>query len=350
MDRFSVGIPVEADGGKPRDCERAPDGFARGTVDGGNGCGKEGKGLSMPKEMLTTKEVAEYLSINEKQVYRLIKEKRIPATRITGKWLFPKNLIDEWIMNSARDSVQIPDRQSSRGNQVIIAGSNDIALELLAKNATIEYPRYTYSISNIGSLAGLIALENGSCHIAAAHLLDAETGQYNSSFIRKHFPEMKITALNLSHREQGLIVRKGNPMGIQTLRHLANERITFINRQEGSGTRVLLDYHLKQNGIDPADIPGYSRIAYTHMEVALEIFSGSANAGLGILAVARQLDLDFIPLATERFDLIAPTDSYTVKPIRALREVLCSGEFKNNMAQLGGYDTRDTGKIIFKSQ
>ncbi|MBN2319434.1 MAG: helix-turn-helix domain-containing protein [Acidobacteria bacterium] len=303
----------------------------------------------MTKEMLTTKEVAEYLSINEKQVYRLIKEKKIPATRITGKWLFPKGLIDEWIINSAKESVIVPDKQSSQDNQVVIAGSNDLALELMAKNATIQHPRYTFSISNVGSLAGLIALQNGNCHIAASHLLDLETGEYNSSFIKKHFPELKITALNLSHREQGLIVKKGNPLGISTLKDLTNKKVTYINRQEGSGTRVLLDYRLKEDAIDPADIPGYSRIAYTHMEVALEIFSGSADAGLGIFAVARQLDLDFIPLTTERFDLIIPKTSFASKTVKALRNVLGNEEFKANMSQMGGYDARDTGKIVFES-
>jgi len=304
----------------------------------------------MTKEMLTTKEVAEYLSINEKQVYRLIKEKKIPATRITGKWLFPKGLIDEWIINSAKESVTVPDKQSSQDTQVVIAGSNDLALELMAKNATIQHPRYTFSISNVGSLAGLIALQNGNCHIAASHLLDPETGEYNSSFIKKHFPELKIAALNLSHREQGLIVKKGNPLGIGNLEDLTNKKVTYINRQEGSGTRVLLDYRLKEFGIDPAGIPGYSRIAYTHMEVALEIFSGSADAGLGIFAVARQLDLDFIPLATERFDLIIPADYFTSKAIRTLRGVLGSEEFKSNMTQMGGYDAKDTGKTVFESK
>ncbi len=303
----------------------------------------------MIKAMLTTKEVAEYLSINEKQVYRLIKEKKIPATRITGKWLFPKELIDEWIMNSARESVRLTTKQNTQENQVVIAGSNDLALELLAKNAAIQHPRHTFSISNTGSLAGLIALQNGNCHIAASHLLDPDSGEYNSSFLKKHFPEMKVVALNLSHREQGLIVKKGNPLGIKNLKHLTHKQVAYINRQDGSGTRVLLDYRLKEDSIDPADINGYTRIAYTHMEVALEIFSGSANAGLGIFAVARQLDLDFIPLATERFDLILPAENYSSKSIKSIRSVLGSKEFKKNIAQLGGYDTRDTGKIVFET-
>jgi putative molybdopterin biosynthesis protein len=178
--------------------------------------------------------------------------------------------------------------------------------------------------------------------------LDLETGEYNSSFIRKHFPNLKIVLLNLAYREQGLIVRKGNPHGITTLKHLANKKLTFVNRQEGSGTRVLLDYRLKENGIDSADIPGYSRIAYTHMEVALEVFGGSADVGIGILAAARMLGLDFIPLARERFDLTIPTENYATGAVKALRDVLKSEEFKSNIIQMGGYETRDTGKIVYE--
>jgi putative molybdopterin biosynthesis protein len=301
----------------------------------------------MTREMFTTKEVAEYLSINEKQVYRLIKDKKIPATRITGKWLFPKNLIDEWVMTSARESVAVLKKPASE-DQVVIAGSNDLALELLIKNTNLQHPKYTISISNVGSLAGLIALQNGNCHIAASHLLDLETGEYNSSFIKKHFPDLKIVLLNLAHREQGLIVKKGNPLGIKTLDHLTNKKATFVNRQEGSGTRVLLDYRLKEKGFDPAEIPGYDRIAYTHMEVALEVFGGSADVGVGIMAAARMLDLDFIPLAKERFDLAIPADTIKTGVVKALREVLNSDEFKSSIIQMGGYETRDTGRIVYE--
>ena len=300
------------------------------------------------KEMLTTKEVAEYLSINEKQVYRLIKEKKIPATRITGKWLFPKNLIDEWVMASARESVSISTPRSTPENQVVIAGSNDLALELLAKNTAVQHPRYTISISNVGSLAGLIALQKGNCHVAASHLLDLETGEYNSSFIKKHFSNLKIVLLNLAHREQGMIVKKGNPLGIRTVKDLANKTLTFVNRQEGSGTRVLLDYRLKELDIDPAVIPGYSKTSLTHMDVALEVFSGSADVGIGILAAARMLDLDFVPLATERFDLVIPAENYATGAVKALREVLSSDEFKSHIRNMGGYETRDTGKIVYE--
>jgi|WetSurMetagenome_2_1015567.scaffolds.fasta_scaffold14344_5 putative molybdopterin biosynthesis protein len=302
----------------------------------------------MTKEMLSTKEVAEYLSVNEKQVYRLIKEKKIPATRITGKWLFPKGLIDEWVMNSARESVAVPGKKTASENQIVIAGSNDLALELLVKNANVLHPEYTISISNLGSLAGLIALKNGSCNIAASHLLDLETGEYNTSFIKKHFPELKVVILNLAHREQGLIVKKGNPLGIRDLGDLVNKKASFVNRQEGSGTRVLLDFRLKENGIEAADISGYDKIAHTHMEVALEVFSGTADAGVGIYATVGLLGLDFIPLATERFDLIIPSDIFTSGTVKALKQVLNSEEFKANISRMGGYETHDTGKIMYE--
>ncbi|HSW40086.1 MAG TPA: substrate-binding domain-containing protein [Acidobacteriota bacterium] len=302
----------------------------------------------MTREMLTTKEVAEYLSINEKQVYRLIKEKKIPATRITGKWLFPKNLINEWILASARESVRDAPQKTAPENQVVIAGSNDLALELLVKNTNLHNPGYTISISNLGSLAGLISLQHGDCHIAASHLLDHDTGEYNSPFIRKFFPNMKVILLNVAYREQGLIVRKGNPKGIKTLNDLTTQKVTFVNRQEGSGTRVLLDYRLKESGIDPADIPGYFRSAYTHMEVALDVFSGGADAGMGIMAVARSLELDFIPLARERFDLIIPEMNYNAGAVKALREVLSSEDFKSTIVQMGGYAVRDTGKVVYE--
>jgi putative molybdopterin biosynthesis protein len=194
----------------------------------------------------------------------------------------------------------------------------------------------------------LIALQNGNCHIAASHLLDLETGEYNSTFISKHFPELKIVLLNLAHREQGLIVRKGNPLKIKALKHLANKKLTFVNRQEGSGTRVLLDYRLKENDIDSEEISGYSKIAYTHMEVALEVFSGSADVGIGILAAARMLELDFIPLTKERFDLAIPTEIYSTGAVKALREVLKSEDFKSRITQMGGYEIRDTGKIVYE--
>jgi putative molybdopterin biosynthesis protein len=300
------------------------------------------------KELLSTKEVAEYPSINEKQVYRLIKERKIPATKVTGKWLFPKGLVDECVRNGAGECVTVSPKKGYSENQVVIAGSNDLALELLIKSTNLQHPQYSISsVSNLGSFAGLTALQNGNCDIAASHLLDPETGEYNSTFIRKHFPELRVVILNLVHREQGLIVNKGDPLGIKTLDDLINKKVVFINRQEGSGTRVLLDFRLKEDGIDPSAIPGYDKIAHAHMEVALAIFGGSADVGVGIHAAAKMLGLDFIPLPTERFDLIIRSENYDNGGVKALRKVLSSEEFKSTVTRMGGYETRDTGNIMY---
>ncbi len=302
----------------------------------------------MKREMLTTKDLAEYLRINENQIYRLVKEKRLPATRVTGKWLFPKELIDEWVINSAREEVAVEQKRESLDRRVVIAGSNDLALEFLTKSTNIRNPCFTVSLSSVGSLAGLVALRNGTCHIAASHLLDAETGEYNSPYIRRSFSDLKVTVLNMTHREQGLVIRRGNPLGVRNLKDLVNKKALFINRQEGSGTRVLLDYKLKENRINPSEISGYSRIAYTHMEVALEVLKGTADAGIAIRAAAKLLGLDFIPLATERFDLVIPNEHYSTGAIRALRDVLNSDEFKSNVIRMGGYELCDTGRIVYE--
>jgi putative molybdopterin biosynthesis protein len=302
----------------------------------------------MTKEMLTTDDLAEYLQIHKNQIYRLIRERRLPATRITGKWLFPKQLVDEWVNESARETVRRGQKQKLSGSRIIIAGSNDLALEALIKSIQQRSPGLMISLSNVGSLAGLFALQRGTCHIAASHLLDAETGEYNSTQIKKSFPDLKVRIVNLTHREQGLLIKKGNPLGIKEIKDLPSKRAVFINRQDGSGTRVLFDFKLKESGIDPADILGYSTVAYTHMEIALAILRGSADAGMGIRAAARLLDLDFIPIANERFDLVIPDQYYATEAVGALCRSLCLDEYKELITHMGGYETYETGKIMYE--
>ncbi len=302
----------------------------------------------MNKEMLTTDDLAEYLSIHKNQIYRLIKEKRLPATRVTGKWLFPKRLVDEWVIASAKESVQGEPKKDPPENRIVIAGSNDIALEMLAKKVHARFPHFNVSLSNVGSLAGLNALRRGTCHIAASHLLDTETGEYNNSHVRKYFPDLNVRIINLAHREQGLLMKKGNPLRVAKLEDLASRKGTFINRQDGSGTRVLLDFLLKEHHVDPSEIPGYDTVAYTHLEVGVAILQGSAQIGMGIRAVAQLLGLDFIPLANERFDLIVPTQWHDAEPVRALCRSLALDDFKTTVSCMGGYETYDTGRVMYE--
>ncbi|NHM28472.1 molybdopterin biosynthesis protein [Desulfofundulus sp. TPOSR] len=231
----------------------------------------------------------------------------------------------------------------------VIIGSHDIALDVLANYLRRLYPQASLSSAHVGSLAGLNALKRGEAHCAGTHLLDEETGEYNVSYIQRLLPDRGVVLVNLVYREQGLIVAKGNPKGIRGLEDLARPDVTFVNRQRGAGTRVLLDYHLKQLGISPAQINGYEREEYTHMAVAAAV-AGGVDAGLGIRAAAVALGLDFIPLAEERYDLCIPREYWDTPYIQRLLAVMSQPDFRKEVQALGGYDLRDCGKVMWEQK
>ena len=299
----------------------------------------------MNKEMLNTKDLADYLNINEKQVYRLIKEKKIPATRITGKWTFPKKLMDEWIIENANENIGVKKTRELK-DHIVLMGSNDFTIELLSHELTRRYPVYSLSFSNVGSIGGLIALGRGSSHIAGCHLFDPDTGEYNLPYLPRYLPDLETIVINLIYRDLGLILRPGNPRNITGIENLAQPKIRIINRQDGSGTRILLDFELKRFGIDSKQINGYEKEVNTHNEVAMAVLSGTADVGLGILSAAKMLGLEFIHITKERYDLVIPEEKFSAKPLTALLEVIKSQKFKAKIEQMGGYDTRDSGKVM----
>ena len=300
----------------------------------------------MDKEMMSTKEVAEYLNINEKLVYKLTKEKKIPGTRVTGKWTFPKTLIDEWIIESAKENIGLKNKTRELKDHVVVMGSNDFGIELLSHELSRRFPEYTLSFSNVGILEGLIALSRGSCHMVGCHLFDPETGQYNVPYVARYLPGMRVAVVNLVYRDIGLIVRAGNPLTINGIKDLARPGIKIINRQKGSGTRVLFDYELAKVGIEPKMIEGSDKEVPTHIEVAMAVLSGTADVGAGIYSAARMLNLTFIQVTNERYDLVIPRENLSAKPIGSLLEVIKSQPFKESINLMGGYDTKDTGKIM----
>ena len=231
-------------------------------------------------------------------------------------------------------------------NTVVAIGSHDLTLDLLASLLHKRYPLLSLSSSNVGSLGGLIALRRGEAHLAGTHLLDEETGEYNVSYIKSTLPGQKVVLMNLVYRQQGFIVAKGNPKNIHGLQDLTGNDVSYINRQRGSGTRILLDYELKRAGIDPADISGYDRDEFTHTGVAAAVASGTADVGLGILAAARALDLDFVPLLQERYDLAIPAEFYHSPLVQPFLEVVRSAEFKEQVTALGGYNVSQTGEVL----
>ncbi len=227
---------------------------------------------------------------------------------------------------------------------IFTVGSHDMTLDIIAQLLAAHDRRL--ASSNVGSLGGLVALQRGEAHLAGAHLLDPDSGKYNLAYIRQYLPEVPVRVIALVGREQGLLVPRGNPKNLQSLEDLADPKLHFINRQRGAGTRILLDYHLDQLGMNSANIPGYSYEEFTHLNVAAAIASGKADCGLGIAAAAQALDLDFIALFQERYDLIVPKIYYNSDLLDPLWAVLDDPQFKTMVNNLPGYDITVLGKTI----
>ncbi len=234
----------------------------------------------------------------------------------------------------------------SINNTIVAVGSHDNTLDILSDQLRAGSDAVTLSSSHVGSMGGIMALKRGLCHMAGSHLLDPADGSYNVSYIRRFLKERKVKLVNLVLRDQGLIIPKGNPKNIKGIEDLAREELSFINRQSGAGTRILLDYKLGELGMDPAAINGYENEEYTHMSVAVAVLSGTVDSGLGIHAAAKALDLDFIPVVTEQYDLVIAEEYFDSENIRVLLETINSPVFKERVNGLGGYSTEMTGKII----
>jgi molybdate-binding protein/DNA-binding transcriptional regulator YhcF (GntR family) len=231
--------------------------------------------------------------------------------------------------------------------QLRIVGSNDLALDLVVNRVKVLFPDYEILITNAGSLGGLLAIQAGKADLAGVHLLDEESGQYNYPYIKHILPGIPVVVVHLADRLQGFMVRKGNPKNIQAPEDLKRPDITMVNRQKGSGTRVWLDYKLREMGITPNDIKGYAQELDTHLAVALCISKGEADVGLGIQAAARTCNLDFIPATKEKFDLVIPREKYETPLFTSLAEIIKGEEFKKVVQQMGGYDTAQTGETVF---
>ncbi len=232
---------------------------------------------------------------------------------------------------------------------LVAIGSHDNIIDVLAN--LLHKGRKTIRISSahVGSMGGIMAIRRGEAHLAGSHLLDEESGEYNISFIKRFLTDIPLQLINLCYRQQGLIVARGNPQGITGFQDIAERNLSFINRQNGAGTRLLTDKTLKDLGIQTTEINGYEHEEYTHMSVAASIASGSIHCGMGILAAANALGLDFVPVAEERYDLIIPKQFLADTKIQALLQLIDeSREFQELVQALGGYSLRDSGKIMFE--
>lgn len=245
--------------------------------------------------------------------------------------------------------VELMRRPEEVAKTTVVVGSHDITLDLLANHLRIMNPDRSLSSAHVGSLGGLMALKRGEAHMAGMHMLDEASGEYNIPYIKRMLAGLPVVVVNLTYREQGLLVARGNPLGIKAVTDLVRSDVSFINRQRGAGTRMLLDVHLQKLGLKPENINGYEREEYTHMTVAAAIAGGGADAGMGILAAARALDLDFVPVAQERYDLVIPEAYWDTEFISSVLSVLDREEFRQDVLALGGYDLRDMSTVVYRS-
>ncbi|MGA1869547.1 MAG: substrate-binding domain-containing protein [bacterium] len=301
----------------------------------------------MNKELLNTRELAEYLDINEKKIYNLIMDKGLPATKVTGKWLFPKHLVDVWIDNHIQNYPWMKEKALQTFTEaLIIAGSNDIlladALSLFQEKQRNILPLY----SSIGSMRGINALKKGWCHMCAAHMLQKEDEEYNLAYI-KDMVEEKCIIINFAYRTQGLIVSGDNKKNIRGVRDMARNDVRIANRQSGTGTRFLLDYELEKEGIDAKSVNGYDHICLSHLDIGIEVLARRVDAGLGIQSIAQMFGLTFIPLRKERFDLIMSKKTSSEKKTRDFIQFLRSPGLRRYSERFAGYDLKDTGEVIW---
>jgi len=231
-------------------------------------------------------------------------------------------------------------------NTVVVIGSHDPLLDELGDMLHMENNDVYMSSSHVGSMGGIMAIRRGEAHAAGCHLLDTATGEYNIAFIKKYFPKGGVKLVRCVGRQQGMMVAKGNPLHIEKFADIAQEGVRYVNRQKGSGTRILTDYLCRQENIDTDSIYGYDREELTHNSVAVQIASGSADAGMGIYSAAKLYDLDFIPICIEEYDLLIPDHAWETAQVQQLVATMKSEAFKEKILALGGYTVENPGEVI----
>ena len=263
--------------------------------------------------------------------------------RADGIVTIPRN--SEGVESGARVDVALLRPLEDIHRTIVSIGSHDLILDLIASRLSSERNGPVLSSANVGSLGGLIAVNRGEAHLAGSHLLDEETGMYNVSYVQRYVRGREIALVHLAARSQGLIVQSGNPLRIESLEDLTRTDVRFVNRQRGSGTRVLLDYELGKVGLDQRSIAGYEREEYTHLAVAAAVAGDRADVGMGILSAARAMGMEFVPISTEDYDLAIPIEFYENKLLETFLALIRSPAFRLEVEALGGYDARNMGNL-----
>ncbi len=297
------------------------------------------------KNMLSTKEVAAFLGVNEKMVYTLVAEKGLPASKITGKWLFPQHLVEQWV---EANTLNMPtsDTNSLENGVLVIAGSNDPLLEKTIGLYNSQNGERLAVFGNLGSMIGIRMLKQGKCHIATSHLLQTDGDGYNFEYLSTQASPPPVV-VNFCRRRQGLMLAPDNPHDIRQTEDLIQKELRIVNRKLGTGTRLLFDRALKTAGIKPEQIAGYDCEVERHIDVGLAIVAGTADAGPGIQPVAEQLGLAFVPWRWERYDLLIDRERFFHPATQDFLSILHDQAFKALAGAYSGYDLSSSGKMVF---
>jgi putative molybdopterin biosynthesis protein len=305
----------------------------------------------MESRFLTVVEAARYLRLNPRSVYLLAQRGGIPASRVTGKWLFPAHLLDEWIESSARarsgpSDVPAASRGSLPPGSLLLAGSDDPGLALLADALRDQPGQPLLFCATLGRVGGLLALRDSRADVATyAHAAPAQ-GEPDWGDLVRALPGRALVVVNVFGRELGLVVWTGNPRKLEGVHDLARRGLRFVNRQPGSATRTFMETALAEARVERGAVVGYRDEVSTHWAVGLRVLRGEADAGIATRAVASALSLGFLPLAPERFDLVVPKETFFRPPVQALIEAIRSERFRREVERLGGYDWARTGRVV----
>jgi excisionase family DNA binding protein len=296
--------------------------------------------------MLSTKDVAAFLGVNEKMVYTLVSEKGLPASKITGKWLFPQHLVEQWVEANTLN-MPAPDSAATHDSGVlVIAGSNDPLLEKTIGLYNSQHGEHLAVFGNLGSMIGIRMLKQGKCHIASSHLLQTDGDDYNFEYLSAQQAPRPVV-VNFCRRRQGLMLAPDNPHKIGRTQDLVCKELRIVNRKLGTGTRLLFDRTLKAAGIKPEQLNGYDCEVERHIDVGLALVAGSADAGPGIQPVAEQLGLAFVPWRWERFDLLIDRDRFFNPATQDFLGMLHDQAFRDAAGDYIGYDLSSSGKMLF---
>ena len=290
------------------------------------------------REIMNSKEAAEYLCIKERKLYELISERAIPCSKVGGKWIFPRFLIDRWILQNAQGP--IPDKLDDRPQ--VIAGSHDPLLEWAVRETGTNL-----ALMFKGSQDGLNKFAYGKALATGTHILDAETDSYNLPAIIRMVPLHDLVVIQWAWRRQGLILSPQKSDNIDSIRSLVASGGRFIGRQSGAGSQILLDILCAREGVEKTQISFLEKPARTESDVATAIANGHADAGLGIESVARQYNLRFLPLQRERYDLVLARRDFFSENIQALMQLIRQPEFAQKATELGGYDIACCGQVEY---